>query len=85
MYILAPKVYGGILSDNKNTKNTKEIEYVRVKGLKNPLPYSDLELLLNKDKKLGLSQEKWNKHFDKGNISIKEEIYTLKITDNKDN
>jgi hypothetical protein len=71
---LAPKVYGGI---------TSNYEYVKVKGLKNPVSYEDLLPLLSKDEKLSISQEKWHRNIADGYITIKAEIYTLMITDNK--
>lgn len=37
---LAPKVYGGILSNNK--------EFTKVKGFKESIPFSDLKSLLKK-------------------------------------
>jgi hypothetical protein len=46
---LAPKVYGG---------KTNDYEYVRVKGLKNPVHFEELFPLLFKDNKLEMHQEK---------------------------
>jgi len=46
---LAPKVYGG---------KTDKYEYVRAKGVKNPVPFEDLKPLLYKDKTLEISQSK---------------------------
>jgi len=57
-----------------------------VKGLKNPISYEKLLPLLSKDKKLvsrRQNQEKWHRNISDGNITIKNEIYTLMITDNK--
>lgn len=71
---LAPKVYGGI---------TDTYEYVKAKGAKNIISFSDLKTLLIKDNKLVISQEKWYKNLSEGNIQIKKELYTLMITDNK--
>lgn len=50
---------------------------------KNVISFSDLKTLLNKDSKLRIYQEKWYKNISEGNIQIKNEIYTLMITDNK--
>ena len=72
---LAPKVYGGVDFNNK--------EYVKVKGLKNPINFNELLDLLNKDSKLEINQEKWHRNISKGEININKEIYTLMITDNK--
>jgi len=71
---LAPKVYGGI---------TPKYEIVKIKGLKNPIPYKELLPLLYKNKTLELKQEKWLKDIGKGHISIHNEIYTLMVTENK--
>nr|BAM29340.1 dnapol [Lentinula edodes] len=71
---LAPKMYGG--------KN-KSYEYVRIKGLKNPIKYDDLKQLLKKDSKLEIKQEKWYSDVSNGKFHIKDEIYTLMVTDNK--
>lgn len=71
---LAPKVYGGL---------TPKYEVVKIKGLKNPIPYKDLLPLLTKNKSLELSQEKWLKDVGKGYITIHNEIYTLMVTENK--
>jgi hypothetical protein len=46
---LGPKMYGGI---------TDNYEYVRIKGLKNPLKFEELKALLLKDSKLEVKQEK---------------------------
>nr|QBM09671.1 hypothetical protein [Dactylella sp.] len=72
---LAPKVYGGLIEG--------EEEIVKIKGLKNPLPYFELKSLLKKDSKLVLPNEKWYRHLDNGYIQIKNETYTLMITENK--
>lgn len=73
---LAPKVYGG---------KTNDYEYIKIKGLKNPIPFNDLKSLLKRGKFLEISNEKWYKSLSKGNITIKDEIYTLAITDSKRN
>lgn len=65
---LAPKVYGGI---------TPSYEYVKVKGLKNPVSFNQLKPLLIKDANLKISQEKWYRNISEGNIKILPEIYTL--------
>jgi hypothetical protein len=65
---LAPKVYGGI---------TSSYEYVKVKGLKNPVSFNQLKPLLIKDANLKISQEKWYRNISEGNIKILPEIYTL--------
>lgn len=71
---LAPKVYGG---KNKN------YEYVRIKGLKNPIYFEELKQLLHKDSKLEIKQEKWYSDVANGKFHINDEIYTLMVTDSK--
>lgn len=71
---LAPKVYGGI---------TDNYEYVKIKGLKNPITYENLKPLLYKDKSVEINQEKWYRNISLGNINIKQEIYTLMVNNFK--
>ena len=73
---LAPKVYGCI-----NSENNEEI--IRIKGSKKKVPFNDLKLLLKKDEKYLISQEKWYKDLSNGQIKINNEIYTLMVTSNK--
>lgn len=72
---LAPKVYGGITNLNK--------EIIKIKGAKNIVKFDKLNLLLNKNLILKIHQDKWYRDISKGNITIKEEIYTLMIADSK--
>jgi len=80
---LAPKVYG-----LKNTASQQQ-EIIKIKGLnkeaikKNKMTLEYLELLLEKDSKLEFEQDKWYKNLDVANILIKNELYTLKATNNK--
>jgi len=71
---IAPKVYGGI---SENLEMT-----VKVKGLKNAITYWKLKLLLYMNK-LDIAQNKWVREWDKGYISILNQIYTLSATENK--
>lgn len=73
--LLAPKVYGGVTTDGR--------EITKVKGLKNKISFNQLEKLLKKDSSIKIDQEKWFKNIKSGNISIKDQIYTLSITENK--
>ena len=57
--------------------------YTRIKGLKNPLKFEELKPLLIKDTKLEVKQEKWYSDISNGQFHIKDEIYTLMVTDNK--
>ena len=71
---LSPKVYGGITSNS---------EIVRVKGLKNPVKYNLLLTLLKKGSSLQTQNEIWYRDLSTGQITIKDEIYTLSVTGNK--
>ena len=71
---LAPKVYGGL---------TKDYQYIRIKGLKNPIDFKDLKPLLHKNSKLEIKQEKWYSDISNGMFHVKDEIYSLMVTENK--
>nr|QWO71395.1 DNA polymerase [Termitomyces sp. K1Ag] len=71
---LAPKVYGG---------KTDSYEYVKIKGLKNPITFDEMKPLLFKNQKVEINQEKWYRNISSGNINIKQEIYTLMINNFK--
>jgi hypothetical protein len=78
---LAPKVYA--------LKNgTTDGEIIKIKGLNkdsivNNIDMETLDRLLFKNSNIQITQNKWRKHLDKGNISIFLQIYTLKTTGNK--
>ena len=73
---ISPKVYGGLLESG--------IEFTKVKGYKNDVTYNELKSLLNKDTKLlNLSHEKWFKNIENGSITVKDQLYTLQVTENK--
>ena len=74
---LAPKVYCLKLEDNT-------IIY-KAKGLKHEieLTFKDFEKLLIKNSKLEKIQPKWFRSLEKGTINIRNQIYTLSITENK--
>ena len=74
---LAPKVYYLETEDGK-------IIY-KVKGLKHEVELTthDFEPLLNKDALLKKYQTKWIKNLSEGHISLLDQVYTLKVTDNK--
>jgi hypothetical protein len=76
---LAPKVYGGLYSNDNNLLKS----ITKIKGYKNKLDYYDLKSLLNKETSLSLRQEKWFKDLSLGNITIKDQLYTLIPTLNK--
>jgi len=79
---LAPKVYA--------LKN-QDGEIIKIKSLskesiiKNKINIDSLDVLLTKDNNKLIYQNKWFKHLDKGEISVLEQIYTLKATGNKMN
>jgi DNA polymerase elongation subunit (family B) len=79
---LAPKVYA--------LKN-KDEEIIKIKGLtkdaikQNNITFEILATLLSEDYKLTFNQNKWFKSFEKANIQILEQIYTLKVTSLKRN
>ena len=74
---LAPKCY--VLKDLNG-----KITY-KVKGLMKSvnISFKDFEALLTKDVKLLKNQDKWFKSLSEGNIKILEQLYTLRVTDNK--
>ena len=72
---IAPKVYGAITEKNK--------DFVKVKGLKSPIKFIQLKNLLKKNKKIEIHHDKWYKNIKLGNITIKDDLYTLMATDNK--
>jgi|SRR5947207_11673843 len=67
---LAPKMYGG---------KTNNYEYVKIKGLKNPIPFNELLSLLKKGNSLLKPNQKRYKSLSKSNITIKDEIYILSV------
>lgn len=76
----APKVYGGyLLKPYKKWKN----EMVKIKGVKVPISFFNLLGIIYEDKSLIIDQQKWYRSFEEGNIIIKDEKYTLTLTDNK--
>ena len=76
---LAPKVYSLITVDGE--------EITKVKGITNEglnsINIEVLESLLYKDSKLEVLQDKWYKDLTSGTITIKDQLYTLKVTGNK--
>lgn len=78
---LAPKVYGLV--------NELGIEIIKVKGLTKEsmdnISIDTLEELLIKDTNKEFNQSKWYRSISQGNIPIKDQTYTLKVTGNKKN
>lgn len=60
-------------------------EIMKVKGLNklNDINVKDFDQLLFKDVKIEKNQSKWFKSINKGDIEIKEQLYTLQQTENK--
>lgn len=80
---IAPKVYGGVYQKLNKKGELKKKTIIKIKGLKNPLEFEKLELLLNKGYKEEVSQEKWYRDISTGSITISNEVYSLMITENK--
>lgn len=76
---IAPKVYG--------FKTVEGQEIIKVKGLKKEaiktLTLKDLEELLFRDKTLEIENTKWYRSLIEAQISIKNQIYSLKMRSNK--
>lgn len=72
---IAPKVYAAITENGK--------EFIKVKGLKEPVNYNEIASVINERSKLVKLQEKWYKNIVKGRILTKIEDYTLMATENK--
>jgi DNA polymerase type B, organellar and viral len=74
---LTPKVY---------CLETVDGEFIhKVKGLSHDikLTFQDFEKLLFKDALIEKSQTKWFRNLSEGKINLLEEVYTLKVNDNK--
>jgi hypothetical protein len=74
---LGPKIYAGIIDDNKYICKVKG--YTKAKDIS----FNEIKSLLNYNNKLKLSHTKWFKSLIDSNISIKDQLYTLIATDNK--
>ena len=74
---IAPKVYCLVTEDGR--------EIFKVKGLTKNVKFSvqDFESLLIKNNKIERNQTKWFKSLESGTITVKDQLYSLKITDNK--
>lgn len=80
---VAPKVYGGVMSEKLSNGETKVSELVKTKGFKEKLSYAELKSLLYKDSVLKLNQDKWKRNYTNSEIEIKKEVYSLMVTSNK--
>ena len=75
----APKVYSGILE--KPYKGQSEI--TKVKGVKIPLSYHQIESVLYRQSPLEIIQEKWKRLLNDSSIIINLESYTLALSESK--
>ena len=74
---ISPKVYYLKTLENKEIYKVKELN-------KNTLlTNQDFEKLINKDSKRIKTQDKWYKDISKGHIKVKNHLYILQQTDNK--
>lgn len=71
---LAAKCYVGKEGNN---------EHVVIKGSKVKVSLKDIEPLLYKSKILEIHHSKWFRDYSDGSITIKDELYSLTVTDNK--
>ena len=51
--------------------------------IKNPIKFNELKKLLNKNNKVEIKQKKWYSDISEGIFHVKDEIYTLMVTENK--
>jgi hypothetical protein len=76
---IAPKVYGLHTKDGDTILKVKGLKKESIESLK----LADLESLLIKDNKLEVVNSKWYKDILNANITIKDQLYTIKATQNK--
>ena len=82
-YRIAPKVYGGTYSEPNSNKIK---EFVKIKGYVNNndnINLKNLKTLLKKNKSLELYHNTWWSDLQQGDITIRESLYSLKVTGNK--
>lgn len=76
---LAPKVYGLVTTEGE--------EILKVKGVSadivSTMNLTSLSKLLIQGESIIVTQEKWFKNIQEGDISVNEIVYTLKVTTNK--
>ena len=78
---LAPKVY--------YLKDINNLEIIKIKGvtkkaiIENNIGENMFKSLLYRDSGIQLKQQKWYKNIIDANITIKDQIYSLKVTENK--
>nr|YP_009487206.1 hypothetical protein [Russula abietina]AWB36108.1 hypothetical protein [Russula abietina] len=74
---LAPKLYCLTLENGETVYKTKGLKHEII------LTINDFNQLLYKDKILQKNQEKWYKNLTESKITIVDQIYTMKVTQNK--
>ena len=74
-YFIAPKVYCIVTQDNRTI--------CKVKGLKANMSFYEFNMILYKNTTITKYQEKWYRKWEEGKIYIRNEIYSLIVTDNK--
>ena len=75
-----PKVYGGLLT---KPYRSYESELVKIKGIKNPVPYFYLKMILNKYKSLNINEDRWFKRLDLSTILVKNIHINISLNENK--
>ena len=78
---LAPKVYALLDENNKTDIKIKGVSKKAI--IENNLNINLFESLLYKNYNIELKQNKWFKNLIDANITIKDQIYSLKVTENK--
>jgi len=84
---LAPKVYA-LISNNKFIYKVKGLDTKLTLDKiidDNRLTMDDFESLLMKDSSIKINHDKWYKSLEDSTITVKDQIYTLKVTSNKRN
>lgn len=81
---IAPKVYGGVISNN--VTNLNETILV-IRGLKltekESMNYFTVKEIMKKEGKITLTQDKWHRDISNSTIKVTKELFTIMKTDNK--
>lgn len=80
---LTSKVYSGKFTKNNNTYESTKIKGYKPETFKDRVSFDSLKNLLIKDSHKNLYHEKWFNDFNNSTINVKNQIYTLSVTDNK--
>ena len=83
---IAPKVYGGVIS-NSVTKPNLNNSILVIRGLnlteKESINYFTVKQIMKRDGKIRLKQDKWYRDISNSTIKVTREIFTIMKTDNK--